>query len=137
MSVTSLCDRLVAHLGYYDWKDITTVTLPAVKQTDLPYWVDSLLYGASANKPCSTPTEDTAALPVGEWRAAEQKERIEAAKKKVLARLDVIRPLLKTVHADDDELLSVDVLGVKVTITKAAAKSMGGEDSPFYGRFTR
>ncbi|CEL93444.1 unnamed protein product, partial [Vitrella brassicaformis CCMP3155] len=150
---------LAEQLRYYELGDVEVIDLPAAKQTDLPhtYWVDALLCDPSApeqsppppdndSDPQRTELDNThespaadplpAALRISTELTATLKQ-IEQAKKAELARLDAIKPFLETSNTDDDQLVSIDVLGSSVAITHAVAKSLGGEDSTFYGRFTR
>ncbi|CEM37382.1 unnamed protein product [Vitrella brassicaformis CCMP3155] len=53
-----------------------------------------------------------------------------------LERLEAIRPLLKSGNAEEDSLVSIDVSGSAVTVTKAVATSLG-DDSTFANRFLK
>uniref|UniRef100_A0A7S1JNC5 Uncharacterized protein n=1 Tax=Vitrella brassicaformis TaxID=1169539 RepID=A0A7S1JNC5_9ALVE len=149
---------LVGELILYSGEQVDNVTLTPARQTDAPYkyWAELLLFDPSTKRRSNDgavaagendqqppahdgqqgggqPQSDAEDLSV---ELTSMIRRAKADKVAQEARLDAIKPLLKTGNMEDDTLVSIDVLGQKITVTKAVAKSLG-DDSTFANRFLK
>jgi len=149
---------LVGELILYSGEQVDNVTLTPARQTDAPYkyWAELLLSDPSTKRRANDgavaagendqqppahdgqqgggqPQSDAEDLSV---ELTSMIRRAKADKVAQEARLDAIKPLLKTGNMEDDTLVSIDVLGQKITVTKAVAKSLG-DDSTFANRFLK
>ncbi|CEM37587.1 unnamed protein product [Vitrella brassicaformis CCMP3155] len=149
---------LVGELILYSGEQVDNVTLTPARQTDAPYkyWAELLLSDPSTKRRANDgavaagendqqppahdgqqgggqPQSDAEDLSV---ELTSMIRRAKADKAAQEARRDAIKPLLKTGNMEDDTLVSIDVLGQKITVTKAVAKSLG-DDSTFANRFLK
>ncbi|CEM25938.1 unnamed protein product [Vitrella brassicaformis CCMP3155] len=143
---------LVERLHYYErWGEIAAITLPVSKKADRAYsfWFGRLMHNPSTRRAKAGGAGDGGVMDdidddsgdgvvdMGKNLLATL-ERLSREKAVEMARLDAIKPMLKTGDVEDDQLLSIDEeFGGRVTMTQAAAKSLGGDDSTFYARFTK
>mmetsp|Transcript_43770 Transcript_43770/g.123978 ORF Transcript_43770/g.123978 Transcript_43770/m.123978 type:complete len:505 (+) Transcript_43770:313-1827(+) len=149
---------LVGELILYSGEQVDNVTLTPARQTDAPYkyWAELLLFDPSTKRRSNDgavaaggndrqrPAQDGqqgGGQPKGDAEdlSVELTSMIRRAKADKVAqeaRLDAIKPLLKTGNMEDDTLVSIDVLGQRVTVTTGVAKSLG-DDSTFANRFLK
>ncbi|CEM37640.1 unnamed protein product [Vitrella brassicaformis CCMP3155] len=140
---------------YVGVQTIDTIVIPPSRQNDTPfkYWVELLMsdpgYKRRANRVQIPPlTQDHQQQ--GEGGQEQQESDAEAlsvelpsmirrakdARDAQMERLEAIKPLLKTGDSEEDSLVSIEVSGATVTVTKGVATSLGA-DSTFANMFTK
>ncbi|CEM37412.1 unnamed protein product [Vitrella brassicaformis CCMP3155] len=149
---------LDGQLGLYVAEQTDKVALPPSRENDAPYWYWARLllwdpatnwYPGPIGPPPPTQTQGHPHPPPPAPQLSHQQRdpealsveltsmirRAKADKALQEARLDAIKPLLKTGDAKDDTLMAIEVSGATVTVTKGVAMSMGDDLSWANGFF--
>ncbi|CEM12063.1 unnamed protein product [Vitrella brassicaformis CCMP3155] len=141
---------------YVGVQTIDTIVIPPSRQNDTPfkYWVELLMsdpgYKRRANRvqiPLLTQDQQQQQGEGGQEQQDSDAEalcvelpsmirRAKDARDAQMERLEAIKPLLKTGDSEEDSLVSIEVSGATVTVTKGVATSLGA-DSTFANMFTK
>ncbi|CEM27816.1 unnamed protein product [Vitrella brassicaformis CCMP3155] len=156
---TWLVGQLITYVGE---QTIDSIVIPPSRQNDTPfkYWVELLMSDPAAKckrrasrvqiPPLTQDQQEEQQQGTGGEQQQQQKRdaedlsveltsmirRAKADRDAQMERLEAIRPLLKTGNVEDDALVSIEVSGAVVTVTKGVATSLG-EDSTFANRFLK
>ncbi|CEM37388.1 unnamed protein product [Vitrella brassicaformis CCMP3155] len=152
---------LVGKLDMYVAEQTDSIVIPPSRQNDTPfkYWVELLM--SDPGYPTKRRANRVQIPPLTQGHQQQQQQqgdggqqqpqadaealsvelvsmirRAKDARDAQLERLEAIRPLLKTGNTDEDSLVSIDVSGATVTVTKGVATSLG-DDSTFANIFLK
>ncbi|CEL97955.1 unnamed protein product [Vitrella brassicaformis CCMP3155] len=155
---TWLVGQLLTYVGE---QTIDSIVIPDSRRNDTPfkYWVELLMsdpgYKRRASRvqipPLTQDQQEEQQQGAGGEQQQQQQQRdaedlsveltsmirrAKADRDAQMERLQAIRPLLKTGNVEDDALVSIEVSGAVVTVTKGVATSLG-DDSTFANIFLK